>query len=232
VGAWRGLEHTLLELSPTRIWLCIDSTSVIWGIRGDAPETSQWAFLNVHTAMEQYDIRLKWSPGHMGIEGNEAADALANQGALSEPPNEGPESLPTVSGIRSICGGLRDDARAAWWTKASAKLSRWYRQWDFAYEVKPLPELDLHRPVLHRWLALRSSHRDFDWYHRRFQHEVAKLTCSCGRNKSPKHLALCTKAQRLAPTPPPSPVRETGSGTIPPVPQARGVLRQNLHPVT
>jgi ribonuclease HI len=198
VGAWKGLERTLAERPPGRIWLCIDSTSVIWGVRGNAPDTSQWAFLNCHAAMDRHDICLKWAPGHMGIEGNEAADTLANRGALCEPPTEGPESCPTISGIRTLFRKLRDDARAEWWAKASTALSRWYRQWDrhHVYEVKPLPELDLHRPVLHRWLALRSSHGDFHWYHRRFHHEDAKLTCSCGRNKSPEHLALCPKAQR------------------------------------
>jgi hypothetical protein len=90
VGAWKGLEHALSELSPMRTRLCIDSTSVIWGIRGirgDAPATSQWAFLNIHATMEQH-IQLKRSPGHMGIECDEP-DALANQGALSDPLDEG-----------------------------------------------------------------------------------------------------------------------------------------------
>ncbi|KAG0159471.1 hypothetical protein PDIDSM_6993 [Penicillium digitatum] len=66
----------------------------------------------------------------------------------------------------------------------------------------------LFRPALHRWLALRSSHGDFDWYHRKFNHEDAKLDCSCGRRKSPEHLALCHKTQksfRHWPKPPPTP---------------------------
>ncbi|RAL61513.1 hypothetical protein DID88_009552 [Monilinia fructigena] len=60
--------------------MCIDSTSVIWGIRGNAPPTTQWAFHKCHKAMKQLDIRIKWSPGHMEIEGNEEADRLANAG--------------------------------------------------------------------------------------------------------------------------------------------------------
>ncbi|KAF7139762.1 hypothetical protein CNMCM5793_008043 [Aspergillus hiratsukae] len=178
VGAWRGLEHAFSELSPARIWLCIDSTSVIWGIQGDAPATSQWAFLNVRSAMEQHDIQLKWSPATWASK-------------ATRPPTP----LRTKEHSCAVGFETTPARRGGWWTKASAKLSRRYRQWDFTYEVKPPPELDLHRPVLHRWLALRSSRGDFDWYHRRFCHGDAKLTCSCGRNKSPEHLALCTKAQ-------------------------------------
>ena len=42
-GAWRGLQHTIRQpaLNTRRIWLCIDNTSVIWCLRGDAPPTSQ-----------------------------------------------------------------------------------------------------------------------------------------------------------------------------------------------
>ncbi|KAG0152946.1 hypothetical protein PDIDSM_1905 [Penicillium digitatum] len=75
-------------------------------------------------------------------------------------------------------------------------FSQWYRRWSDTYEIDSLPELELRRPALHRWLALRSSHGDFDWYHRKFNHEDAKLDCSCGRRKSPEHLALCHKTQR------------------------------------
>jgi ribonuclease HI len=197
IAAWKGLDWALAHQSdpPARVWLCIDSTSVIWCIRGDASVTSQWAFLKCQEAMRHHDIQLKWAPGHMGIEGNETADSLANQGALCEPPMGGLESLPTPSGTRSVCRDLRKAACADWWDRVSVKLSAWYRQWDIEYAVKPLPELDLHRRVLHRWLALRSSHGDFKWYHRRFRHEDAKLTCSCGASKSPAHLVLCPKAQ-------------------------------------
>ncbi|EDN05399.1 predicted protein [Histoplasma mississippiense (nom. inval.)] len=52
------------------------------------------------------------------------------------------------------------------------------------------------RHALHRWLALRSSHGDFSWYHRRFQHADARLTWVCGHNKSPEHLVLCRHSQR------------------------------------
>ncbi|KAF4760904.1 hypothetical protein HAV15_007592 [Penicillium sp. str.  len=152
--------------------LCIDSTSVIWCVRGNASDSSQWAFLRCHEAMNSHDISI-------GIQSNEEADRLADEGARSEPLTEGHEARPTVSGIRSIFRKLRKSARQAWWDSVSPKLSRWYRQLaDPEYE-----------------LAIRSSHSDFDWYHRRFNHIDAKLTYSCGRNKSPKHIALYRKTK-------------------------------------
>ncbi|KAG2000861.1 hypothetical protein GB937_010765 [Aspergillus fischeri] len=58
----------------------------------------------------------------MGIEGKKTADAIADQGALSDHLAEGPDSLPTASGIYSEYQRLQDAARQEWWTEKSAKL--------------------------------------------------------------------------------------------------------------
>jgi hypothetical protein len=71
-------------------------------------------------------------------------------------------------------------------------------KWNLTYEVKPLPELDLPRATLHRLLAIRLSHGDFSWYHRKFAHEDAKLLCSCGRPKTPEHIVRCRKTTTAA----------------------------------
>lgn len=61
VGARRGLQYMVRQpdLSVRRIWPCIDSTSVIWCLRGDAPPTSQRAFLEYHGAMDTHDVSIK-----------------------------------------------------------------------------------------------------------------------------------------------------------------------------
>ncbi|KAJ5032218.1 uncharacterized protein L3040_008827 [Drepanopeziza brunnea f. sp. 'multigermtubi'] len=99
-------------------------------------------------------------------------------------------------GIRTLFRDIRDGAREAWWSASSLKLSRSYRKWGLPYLVKPLPELELPRHVLHRLLAIRTTHGDFTWYHTRFQHHDANLRCACGKRKSPLHIAFCRFTQR------------------------------------
>jgi ribonuclease HI len=196
-AAWRGLQHALSlpGVRGSRIWQCIDSTSVIQCLRGNASTTSQWAFHKCQDAMQSHDIRVRWSPGHTGIEGNEAADRLADQGAFADWA-EGLESEPTISGMRSVYRKFRDQARDEWWNKRSQKLSERYRRWAPTYTIRNLPELQLPRGVLHRYLALRTGHGDFSWYHRKFKHADAELKCSCKRHKAPGHIVFCRRTQR------------------------------------
>lgn len=78
VGALRGLEAAVALQDGSQLWSCVDSTSVIWGLRGTASASSQWAFLKYQALAKRYKVEVKWSPGHEGIEGNELADKLAN----------------------------------------------------------------------------------------------------------------------------------------------------------
>ncbi|KXG53455.1 uncharacterized protein PGRI_005050 [Penicillium griseofulvum] len=73
----------------------------------------------------------------MGIEGNEAADLLADEGALHGRVI-GPQASPTISGIRSIYRELRAEARLQWWDKASTKLSTWSRRMFGRWPQRPL----------------------------------------------------------------------------------------------
>jgi hypothetical protein len=78
--------------------------------------------------------------------------------------------------------------------RQKTKLSEWYKSWELDYSPHSrIRELDLPRATLARLLSIRSMHGDFAWYHRKFNHNDAKLTCSCGRDKTPEHLALCRK---------------------------------------
>jgi ribonuclease HI len=196
VGAWRGLQHTIrqLEFNTRRIWMCIDSTSVIWCLRGDAPPTSQWAFLECHGAMETYDVSIKWAPGHLGIEGNEAADRLADLEAQHPSSLTGKAAMPTLSGIKTIARKTLRHTQQAWWSDKKTKLSKWYKSWHLDYATRSsLKELELPRATLARLLSIRTRHGDFAWYHRKYNHKDANLACSCGRDKTPEHLALCRK---------------------------------------
>ncbi|KAI7909091.1 reverse transcriptase [Pyricularia oryzae] len=52
IGALKGLQAAAKAQPGARIWICVDSTSVIWGFRGDAPRSSQWAFLEFHNLVD------------------------------------------------------------------------------------------------------------------------------------------------------------------------------------
>lgn len=54
VGALRGLEAAIRAAGFGDITVCVDSTSVIWGLRGDAAMSSQWAYIDFHEAARSY----------------------------------------------------------------------------------------------------------------------------------------------------------------------------------
>ena len=108
VGVWKGLNWLLtgdenlrrefLTKRP-KIWLCVDNTGVIWGMRGNAAPSSQWAYNRLHEKARQWDINLKWCPGHCKIEGKEGADTLAKKGAKLD--DVDPDCGPTIYGAKS-----------------------------------------------------------------------------------------------------------------------------------
>ena len=217
VGACRGIAHAV-QLAPPghrTIVMCIDSTSVIWGIRGAAPTSSQWAFLQIHSIMENHNVQARWAPGHMGIAGNELADSLADNEAKSPHSPYGRAKEPTYSGLRSIGRRLLEQSRASWWQTKSHKLSAWYSQWRLPYATRrPPPILDMPRRILARALMIRSKHGDFAWYHTKFKHDDATLTCTCGKATTPEHPVFCPRSKQyfrlwpLRPAAPPSTRRE------------------------
>lgn len=196
IGACRGLKHALQLSLPSQreIVLCIDSTSVIWGIRGAAPASSQWAFLQIHGAMEAYNVKTRWAPGHMKIVGNELAGQLADNEAKDPHQPYGMAASPTRSGIRTVGRRLLEHIRDTWWKDKSSRLSAWYTQWQLPYDTRRTPAaLWLPRRILAKVLMIRSTHGDFEWYHRKFNHEDTS-ECPCGRPKTPEHLVFCKRA--------------------------------------
>jgi hypothetical protein len=146
--------------------------------------------------METHDVSIKWAPGHLGIEGNEAADGLASLEAQHPSPPTGKAAMPTLSGIKLIARKTLRHTQQTWWSEKKNKLSRWYKSWDLDYAPRSSPrELDLLRAALARLLSIRSRHVDFAWYHQKYNHKDANLTCPCRQDKTPEHLALCRKTR-------------------------------------
>ncbi|RYO87805.1 hypothetical protein DL763_006223 [Monosporascus cannonballus] len=190
VGAWKGLQHALNPLPDTlgqRIWVCLDNTAAIWGLRANAAPSSQWAYLKFHAAMETREIRVKWCPGHCGVPGNELADELAKAGSKLHEVDE--DCTTTIYGVKSIARRRTAALRKIWWDNAKTKLSKRYKEWKLDYHIRCPEELEvMTRPELHHFLAVRTGHGDFAWYHRKLKHDDAKLNCSCGSEKDPEHL--------------------------------------------
>ena len=195
VGAWKGLQHVTMEfpeLMDRRIWVCLDNTGAIWGLRENPSGSTQWAYLRFHAVADRHDVRVKWCPGHCDIPGNELADQLAKEGTKLHEPDR--DCTPTLYDIKSIARKHMAAKRESWWEAAKLRLSRRYNDWNLGYKIRSLEELHvLSRPELHRYLAIRTGHGDFAWYHVKFKHDDAQLDCSCGRPKDPLHLARCTK---------------------------------------
>ncbi|RYP45714.1 hypothetical protein DL768_007978 [Monosporascus sp. mg162] len=196
-GAWKGLQAAVSappDLSRRRIWVCLDNTGAIWGLRANAAPSSQWAYLKFHAATDTHDVRVKWCPGHCDIEGNELADKLAKAGSKLREVDR--DCTPTAYGIKSTARKAAKISRSQWWEAAQARLSPRYRRWKLRYRLRcPAALAALTRPALHHYLAIRTGHGDFAWYHRKFRHDDAKLHCSCGREKDPEYLVRCRKAQ-------------------------------------
>ncbi|EKG09112.1 hypothetical protein MPH_13900 [Macrophomina phaseolina MS6] len=189
-GATEGLqwvEANMDKLRAPRIALCIDNTSVIQGIDGSTPTSSQMQFEKLKsllTKLRPISVETRWTPGHMKITGNEEADLLAK--AATKAPNA-EQGRATVAWMRRKNREERTRELTAWWEKQQTPT---YQHLGLRVGNRN-PALALSRNVLHRLLAERSGHGDFAEYHERFKHEDAEITCKCGGRKMQWHFIDC-----------------------------------------
>jgi hypothetical protein len=138
--------------------------------------------------------------GHTDIPGNERADKLAKAASLLPEP-EG--TRPTLAYLRKIARQNPKEIFETWWSTAAPEQ---YKRLNLKATTGCPPELSLPRAALHHLLAARSLHGDFAAYHERFDHDDARLVCSCGRRKALDHIFYCRKVlpryrTRLGPSP-------------------------------
>jgi ribonuclease HI len=197
IAALEGLQAAI-QITTDQIYICIDNTAVLWCLHGRPSDSSQAAFLRFKALASQHGhVGLRWAPGHMGIEGNEAADKLAKKGCEKDPPS----MTATTSYAKRQ---LRRSNRATfdnWWRQYAPNSFRHLVDGDLVpreeASLRARPSLKIPRASLGRWLAARSFHGDFASYHKRFNHEDAHLLCSCKHEKTPEHYAYCQRVWKL-----------------------------------
>ncbi|KUI61249.1 Vegetative incompatibility protein HET-E-1 [Cytospora mali] len=96
----------------TEYYFCIDNTGVIYGTEGRTPVSSQAEFLRAKQQLGKLRVpaKLVWTPGHVDIPGNEAADEYAKFAADESNPNVPTDTfLATIPHAKRIW--LSDDTR-------------------------------------------------------------------------------------------------------------------------
>ncbi|KAH7464077.1 hypothetical protein FOMA001_g17794 [Fusarium oxysporum f. sp. matthiolae] len=173
------------------ITVCLDNLAAATCLRGTPSDSSQAVFVEFQALAASHGAtQVRWIPGHTEIPGNEQADKLA-KAAPSLPEPEGAQ--PTLAYLRKVARQKPKEAFETWWTTS---VPEQYKRLNLKATIRCPPELSLPRAALHHLLAARSLHGDFAAYHERFNHDDARVTCSCGRRKAPDHVFYCRKVPR------------------------------------
>ncbi|KAK5998958.1 Interferon-induced GTP-binding Mx2-like protein [Cladobotryum mycophilum] len=107
-----------------------------------------------------------------------------------------PRPSPTLANVRRQA---KLDARLTYENYWYKNRPHSYRRWDLFPRTGP--ELSLPRGILHRLLAERSGHGDFQEYHDLFNHNTIR-TCQCGSPLNPGHFVECRNNRDQLPEPP------------------------------
>ncbi|KAM5357329.1 hypothetical protein ACJZ2D_016377 [Fusarium nematophilum] len=103
---------------------------------------------------------------------------------------------PTYAGALGLVRARTRDQFSAWWVSEITTHERYQTLGLTAASLRCPRELELPHRILHRLLACRTGHGDFDWYHKMYNHDNTR-NCTCGGIKTTEHLVYCRKARKF-----------------------------------
>ena len=130
--------------------------------------------LKIDSLLNRFPIKitLQWIPGHIGLQGNEAADKLAREGAAKEQPDK-PLDMQTTKQI------LRNNSKEEWMNRwATGKTGRpVYREMNQPKkndDINKIPRV--HQSTIFQW---RTTHAKVNFHYNRFNAEHAPHCRKC-----------------------------------------------------
>ena len=145
-------------------------------------------------------ISVQWVPAHMGIKGNDIADAEVKRYAGNLPTISATEEIHTLAYARRTARKMQDHEWVNEWKKGGkSQALKSYHELGLepTTRAKSMPEMALKREVLGWLIAARSGHGHFADYHERFGHEEEDINCKCGQRRSKSHPSSCSSARAL-----------------------------------
>ncbi|KAI1005501.1 hypothetical protein K3495_g2711 [Podosphaera aphanis] len=200
-GATEGLSATLrnpMAYYASNITICLKNQEAALRLLSDPPTRTSLPYISMFRKLalswkemerspmtNQGALDIRWCPGHVGIPGNEAADALAKS-ACAVPT---PFLPPSIARAKRIIKINYETSVASYWAQNAPER---YKKLGIGPKSHISFELArLSRRALGSLFAARLGHGDFANYHRRFHHDSTLLTCACGDEKTPDHFFFC-----------------------------------------
>jgi ribonuclease HI len=135
-------------------------------------------------------IHLQWAPGHVSVQGNERADALAKEAAKEEPYSTATSLAFLGTEIRSL--QLRDQSQEwqSYREKAiQANKHTYSAKFPLTFSKTIQIPRGTPRKISSAFFSLKLGHGYFNAYLERAKKRDSNL-CSCGRAQTPEHLLL------------------------------------------
>lgn len=183
-------------------WLCIDNQAIVTNLTKpagpfDKAVSSQNELNLTRQLLEGWpkeSTHVLWVPGHLGIIGNERADARAKEGSRQHF-----EGDPQIMSLAHARRWRRDWLRRQledWWKNTRRGDRHTESKMEAPAPWKKHTYKGVSRPNVAHVLAARSGHGDLADYHDRLHHEDARTDCPrCGSRTDRVHLWCCRKAR-------------------------------------